>query len=269
MIRDILVHADGTKAGARRIAYALDLARLHHAVLNGLHVTPASEVPPTYNPSAVEGVGVALDRRLAEAAKSAERDFAAAVAKRRVRTHWTTLKGPVAPQICEAARTADVVVLGQYEWEGSPERHPLSLAEVVARDCGRPVIVVPAGSEDARIRRALIAWDGSREAARALHDALPLLGSATVEIVAANDSVSDAGIAELLQHLRHHHVAVENNIHLRGAAPATLLKDRLQQKHFDLLVMGAFGRPAWLEFLFGGTTQSALLDIKVPMLVSH
>jgi nucleotide-binding universal stress UspA family protein len=195
--------------------------------------------------------------------------LATAIAKRRVTTHWTSLKGAVAAQICEVARTVDLVVLGQYEWEGSPERHPLSLAEVVARDCGRPVVVVPAEFGEARIRRALIAWDGGREATRALHDALPLLDGATVEIVAATNTPPDTSVSALVDHLRHHRIVTEGNVHLRGGPTATLLMERLQQKHFDLLVMGAYGHPAWAELLFGGTTQTALLQSIVPVLVSH
>lgn len=269
MIKDILVHVDGTKAGARRVSFALDLARRHHAVLSGLHVAADAAVPPTYKPSMVESAAAELEHRLAEDAKLAERNFAAAIAKQRIRTHWTSLKGAIAPQICEAARTADLVVLGQYEWEGSPEQHPLSLAEVVSRDCGRPVIVVPAAIGEARIRRALIAWDGGREATRALHDALPLLDGATVEIVAAPDTAGDTSVPALVDHLRHHRIITEGNVHLRGGSTATLLMERLRQKHFDLLVMGAYGHPAWVEFLFGGTTQTTLLGSMVPVLVSH
>lgn len=269
MIKDILVHADGTKAGAQRITYALDLARRCHAVLNGLHVTPDPDVPPTYKPSMIERAVSDQEHRLAEDAKLAERNFAAAIAKRRVRTHWTSLQGAMVAQIRGAARTADLVVLGQYEWEGASERHPLSLAEAVALDCGRPVLAVPAGFSEARIRRTLIAWDGGREATRALHDALPLLEGTTAEIVAAAEKSDDVSLRSLSEHLYHHHVAVEGDIHICGRPTAQRLMERLRQKQFDLLVMGAYGHPAWLEFLFGGVTQTALLRSTVPVLVSH
>lgn len=269
MIKDILLHADGTKAGAQRIAYALDLARRYHAVLSGVHVKPDADPPPMYKPSMIEKAAANLERQLAEDAQLAERNFLAAVAKRRVRTQWANLKGAMVPQICAAARTADLVVLGQYEWEGSAEHHPLSLAEAVALDCARPVLVVPAGCAEARIRRTLIAWDGGREATRALHDALPLLEGTTAEIVTASETADDVSLHALSEHLRHHHVVVEGNAHLRGGSTAKLLMERLRQKHFDLLVMGAYGHPAWLELLFGGTTQTALLRSTVPVLVSH
>jgi nucleotide-binding universal stress UspA family protein len=269
MIKDILVHADGTKAGAQRIAYALDLARRHHAVLNGLHVTPDPDVPPTYKPSMIGIVAVEQERRLAEDAKLAERNFAAAVSKRRIRNRWTSLKGAMAAQIREAARTADIVILGQYEWEGAPERHPLSLAEAVAIDCGRPVLAIPAGFTETRIRRALVAWDGGREATRALHDAFPLLDGTRVELVVAAEKSDENSLRALSEHLHHHHIVTEGDIHICGQPAAARLMERLQQKQFDLLVMGAYGRPAWLEFLFGGVTQTALLHSTVPVLVSH
>ncbi len=66
MIKDILVHVDGTKAGARRVSYALNLARRHHAVPSGLHVEANANAPPVYKSSAVERATADLEHRLAE-----------------------------------------------------------------------------------------------------------------------------------------------------------------------------------------------------------
>jgi hypothetical protein len=77
--------------------------------------------------------------------------------------------------ISHRARYADLVILGQYEWQGSPETHPLPIAHPVVLRCGRPVLVVPAAVQQSALARIAIAWEGSREAVRAVHDALPLL----------------------------------------------------------------------------------------------
>ncbi len=120
--------------------------------------------------------------------------------------------------------------------------------------------------------RALLAWDGSREAVRALHDALPLLRRAktVLEIATIGDDETIGPLPDLLEHLKRHQIAIEGEVHLpENGSKASVLVERLKQGHFDLLIMGAYGHPAWLEFLFGGTTPSALMNSSAPVLVSH
>jgi nucleotide-binding universal stress UspA family protein len=270
MIKDILVHVDGTRAGERRIAYAFDLAKRHHARLTGLHVTAPADVAPRYKPSMVERVATDMEQHSAEDARIAEVLFKSAASKRSAQALWQALEGGMSRQICKLARCSDLVVLGQYESEGSAEHHPSSLAEDVAAACGRPVLVVPAAVAEGQIRRALIAWDGGREAVRALHDALPLLhqANAVAEIATIDEPASN--LEPLLEHLRHHQIAVEGGVHLNASGSvAGLLVDRLKQGHFDLLIMGASGHAVWLEFLFGGTTPSALMNASTPVLISY
>jgi len=270
-IRDILVHVDGTEAGKRRIAYAFDLAERHQARLTGVHVTAPVDVPPYYKPSMVEQVATALEHHALSDAQASERLFKAVASTRSTSTLWQAIEGAMSAAICKLARWTDLVVLGQYEWEGAVETHPLSLAEAVAVDCGRPVLVVPAAIGVGRLHRALVAWDGSREAVRALHDALPLLreAKATVE-VAMIDGEGGGGLEPLFDHLRRHQIGVEDEVHLPpSGSTAGALVNRLKQGHFDLLIMGAFGHPVWIEFLFGGTTPSALFNASTPVLISH
>lgn len=272
MIEDILVHVDGTRAGERRLAYAFDLAERHHARLTGLHVTAPVDVPPYYKPSVVESVATVMEQRSTENARVSEVLFKSAASKRSAEVLWQAVDGGIAREICNLARWSDLVILGQYEQEGTAERHPMSLAESVAADCGRPVLVVPAAIGTGQMRRALIAWDGGREAVRALHDAVPLLRQAnSVAEIAMIDGDEPAELLKPLRdHLRRHQVAVEGDLHLHtSGSTASALVDRLKQGHFDLLIMGAYGHPAWLEFLFSGTTPSALMNASAPVLVSH
>ncbi len=96
------------------------------------------------------------------------------------------------------------------------ERHPLSLAEAVTLASGRPVLVVPAAIQVPHLQRALIAWDGGPEAARALHDALPLLRFArAVEVATINLNASPDSLRPLIDHLRRHEIPVQNDVHIR------------------------------------------------------
>jgi nucleotide-binding universal stress UspA family protein len=165
-------------------------------------------------------------------------------------------------------------MLGQYEWQGSPETHPLPISASVVLRCGRPVLVVPAAAQQSALARVAIAWDGSREAVRAVHDALPLLRLArSVQIVtmippSAEDNDVDA--ASVSAHLAKHGVEIGvDTLQIRTDDEHASLRQRIEQGHYDLLVMGGYSHPMWLEFIFGGLTQSILLSSKIPVLVSH
>ena len=97
---------------------------------------------------------------------------------------WFEAAGDMAEGISDRARYADLVILGQYEWQAPLETHPLPIAHSLSLQCGRPVLVVPTHMQPFALERVAIAWDGSREAVRAVHDALPLLRlSRSVHIV--------------------------------------------------------------------------------------
>ena len=271
MLKDVLVHIDNTSAGVQRLAYALELASRYGAMLTGVHVMPPIDPPTVFKPSLLRSVREELAERHLSDAVGAKAHFDQLIALRGVTARWIGLAGDMVPQLCEAARFADLVILGQYERQGPGERHPLSLAEGVVLKCGRPVLVVPALAQTAQLHRALIAWDGSREAVRAVHDAVPLLrrATSTVEIVTLGNGATPL-LEPLSEHLRRHHIKVKSSVHAPAQDETGLaLADRIRSGHFDLLVMGAYGKPAWLEFLFGGTTASALEQTSAPVLVSH
>ena len=97
---------------------------------------------------------------------------------------WFEAAGDMVEGISDRARYADLVILGQYEWQAPLETHPLPIAHSLSLQCGRPVLVVPTHMQPFALERVAIAWDGSREAVRAVHDALPLLRlSRSVHIV--------------------------------------------------------------------------------------
>jgi nucleotide-binding universal stress UspA family protein len=134
--------------------------------------------------------------------------------------------------------------------------------------------VVPAAIGSTSFARAAIAWDGSREAVRAVHDALPLLALwQSVEIVTiipptAVERADDA--KNLSSHLANHGIRIEPGaVQIRAEEEPTALRQQLANAQYDLLVMGGYSRPMWLEFIFGGTTRSMLLSSKIPILVSH
>ncbi len=274
MFRDILVHVDGSESGRRRLHFAVDFALRSGARLSGVHVTPPTEVSPRYKPTRVADVAADLSSKLALDAQAAATAFREEVSGRLADSCWFSAEGDIAEGISYRARYTDLVVVGQNDWQGSPEAHPLPIAHSVVLRCGRPVLVVPAALQSSMIANIVVAWDGSREAVRAIHDALPLLClSRSVQILtvtsrSAAHSKADEEI--LFAHLAKHGVKIGSDVlQLSALEDDHLLLEQIKKGPYDLVVMGAYSHPAWIEFIFGGVTQSVLLSSKVPVLVSH
>jgi nucleotide-binding universal stress UspA family protein len=274
MLRDLLVHVDGSDAGRRRLQFAVDLALRTGARLGGLHVMPPPDVPPLYKPSQLDEAVANMAMKLTANARAAKMAFGEEAAQRLPDTRWFELKGDVVDGICNRARYADLVILGQYEWQRPHVAHPLPVAHSVVSRCGRPVLVLPAAVGPVSFAKVAIAWDGSREAVRAVHDALPLLALAQsveiVTIIAPEAVESSDNVKHLSAHLADHGIKIEPRaIQTRSEEEPIALRQQIEKAHYDLLVMGAYSRPKWLEFIFGGATQSILLSSKIPVLVSH
>jgi nucleotide-binding universal stress UspA family protein len=274
MFRDLLVHVDGGEAGRRRVQYAVDLAMRTGARLSGLHVTPPTEVPPRYKPSRVAEVADVFSSQLALDALAAAAVFSEEATRHIAGACWYEAVGDVVDGISDRARYTYLVILGQYQLQGPPESYPLPFAHSVVLRCGRPVLVVPAVVQLGALERIAVAWDGSREAVRAVHDALPLLRlSRSVHIVtmiqvSAEDGEVDA--KSLSTHLANHGINVATDIPpIRTVDETDALRDQIEHGEYDLLVMGGYSQPMWFEFIFGGVTQSILLSSKIPILVSH
>ncbi|WP_321921544.1 universal stress protein [Paraburkholderia guartelaensis] len=274
MFCDLLVHVDGNESGQRRVQFAIDMALSTGARLCGIHVTPPAEVPPRYKPSRVADVTAHLASRLALEAEAAAKVFSEQATKRLSDLRWFEAHGDIAEGISHRARYADLVILGQYEWQGPPETHPLPIAHSVVLRCGRPVVVVPAAVGTTSLSNIAVAWDGSREAVRAVHDALPLLRLARsihiITIIAPSAQGNQTDVDSLLAHLAGHGIGVRTDaLQIRTVEHHDSLRKQIEQGPYDLLVMGAYSHPMWMEFIFGGVTQTTLLSSKIPVLVSH
>ena len=272
MLRDLLVHVDGSLGSRRRVRLATNLAMRTGSRLSGIHVTPPAEVPSQFKPSLVEKVRADLSVSLAHNAVAAAQVFREETTTHPLDTCWFDESGDVAQGITERARHVDLVVLGQYEGQGPVERHPLPAAHSVVMRCGRPVLLVPPRIKRDWLDNALVAWDGSREVVRAIHDVLPLLRlSQSVKIlVVAGPSGTDRGAENVVDHLARHGIRSDTDVRRsQDVAEHPLLSTAIRQGQYGLLVMGAYSHPKWLELLFGGATASILLTATMPVLVSH
>ena len=211
--KDILVHVDSTPASNIRLRLAISFARRFGARLSGLHVTPDPDVPPYFKPSAVARIAKLYRESAREAAVLAEAHFHNAIKHIELAAVWQSVEGDIAGVLAERARFSDLLVLGQYDTENPPTIAAFTTPEKVVVDAGTPILVVPtSGAFDDLGRHVLVTWDGSRDSARAVRDAIPLLRTAErVSLLAVNPDRQghmhpDANPAELVAHLARHGV---------------------------------------------------------------
>lgn len=269
MYKDILVHLDGGDRDPLRIEAAAALAKRHGGRLTGLFAR--SEASRT----------AAAARRGSEsfeaAATHSEEQFASATKDLGLATRWWRLAhgelGHVLGETAICARFHDLVVLGQHhEGKDAPE----DLVEHVILQAGRPVLILPAvGSYPTIGTNVLAAWNGGRESARALHDAMPMIEqAANVEVLTVRppDKVP-TGMAlpplDILDHLAAHGAKVTREV-LGGEDIGTmdLILSRAFDQGADLLVMGAHGGYQ-LPFFKGAGTRHILKHMTLPVLMSH
>lgn len=174
------------------------------------------------------------------------------------------------------ARYSDLVVIGQTDLEEPSSTTLPDFPEFVVMNSGRPVLIVPyAGSYDTVCKRALIAWDASTSATRAVTGALPLLKRAdNVDVVVFNaDSRGDAHGeqpgADIGLYLARHGVKINVVRQKTDIDVGNALLSIATDLSSDMIVMGGYGHSRFREILLGGVTRTVLESMTVPVLMSH
>ncbi|KFN46323.1 universal stress protein [Arenimonas composti] len=166
------------------------------------------------------------------------------------------------------ARYADIAVVGLDR----PDTLGFEVHDEIASlltGAGRPVLVVPRGHAGGLPARIVIGWQAGANAARAVHDALPLLEQAeSVDIVLAGKD-DDTGGDALARHLRRHGVEARVRLDPATGEPGATLLRQADELGADLLVMGGYGRSRLREWAFGGTTRHVLTHTRIPVLLAH
>lgn len=210
------------------------------------------------------------------AAEAAIKGFIAATNKAGISTEplklSTSLAG-AADRLARMARCFDLAIVGQGQSEMSTMEQ--IIGEAVLFDSGRPMIMVPyIQKAPFKIDNVMICWDGSRAAARAVADAIPILGKGSrVEIVIITNERGkqyDIEGADIGQHLARHGFKVEVRRLPGGDIDvADALLSHAADSSTDFMVMGGYGHSRLREFVLGGVTRSIFQSMTVPVLLSH
>lgn len=278
--KEILVHLDYTKSCEERINAALALAKRSDARVKGVSFALESTI------SGYLGIPISagLDKKQQETIKKAANDLIVGFDDKAKEAgvdyvseiiHCGATKA--AARLAFAAKHADIAIMGQPDPDMESFSYLESLYEGVLFGSGRPVYLVPYfGRTKTNVRKAVIAWDGSKKAARATRDAMPLLkdrGQVIVLVInpdkrkGAHGNKPGKDIAEFItRHGVSCKIDVINNSDL---STDTLILNHLADSGSDLLVMGAYGHSRLREKAFGGVTNSIVHQMTTPVLMSE
>ena len=258
--------------------FAFALAASHDAHVIGLHAEIISSVPLVAPMEIPDPIAVqALQDMARQEAATIEQQFRLRAAANAVSFEWRGFASSVgyasAPMI-EAARSADLILAVQPDPATPSDAHVD--VESFLLESGRPVLLVPYIFKQPKpIRRVLIAWNGSKEAARATFDAMPFLKAAdaveifSVDPVESGEKAPLTG-ADIATTLARHGVKVTLTTAESAAKPASqVIENRLSDSSIDLLVMGAYTHSRLWQAIFGGTTKTLLKSMTALTLLSR
>jgi nucleotide-binding universal stress UspA family protein len=277
--KTIVVHLDCGARRTERLDLALEIAEEFDSHLVGLFALDVIPTPPV--PEALPVILETERKRRDACIAQGEQEFQVRTARRVGKVEWRWSEGDAVGSVCFAARHADLVIIGQTDPDTySADAVPPGFAADVVLSAGKPVLVVPfAGHFSAIGKRAFVAWNEAREAARAVTDALPVLKRAkavdvvTFERPRKGPDLTDplaAARGETLRYLGRHGVNAKFSTHVsEDLDVGELILSRAADEAADSIVMGAYGHSRLRETILGGATRSVLKSMTVPVLMSH
>lgn len=276
--KDVVVVFPDERIGSHlRIAAQIAQPEGH---LTGLYSMP--RIPPLFA-NGVPFFGTDIELRTIETmeaerranaearASEAEQAFRTAAERAELTSEWQVGEDDFVRTAVQLARSADIAVLGQHD----PDRRAgiPHLAESMLLGSGGPVLVVPyAGRFEYVGRTVLVAWNGTRESARAVNDALPILENADkVVVFSVNPPDGPAWPGtDVARHLARHGAPAETSSSVSNDLDAgNAILSRAADFGSDLIVMGGYGHSRQRELILGGVTRTILQNMTVPVLFSH
>ncbi|MGN6661678.1 MAG: universal stress protein [Achromobacter mucicolens] len=278
MYRRITVHLDHGFDCTRRTALALGLAKRHKAELVGVY---ASSAPPQY----YYGESVMMSRTLnimknlqAQNRGAVQNAFLEAAAAADVPAVVRAGESSPSATVALHGRASDLIIVSQQNRDDVEAAHENEFVEQTLLTAGRPVMVLPSSGDFPVVgERVLLCWDGSREAARALADAAPLLQGASHVVVltmdegAATRSVESIPFEDLATYCVAHGIPAPDHVRrdIKGVGVGSTILNAAADYSADLIVMGAYGHSKFREWAMGGATASILKSMTVPIMFSH
>jgi nucleotide-binding universal stress UspA family protein len=278
MIKKLLVGIDTSQHSRNAQAYAFHIAHRLNASLIGLHVVDIVSIEGSFfhDISGSLGLEPYLDfstkmrEVLTARGRTVLEDFAAAAGHEKLPVETVLDMGIVANQICERAKSVDLVMIGH---RGVNERFSSGLlgstAEAVARKCPRPLFISPMKFRE--VRRLVLAYDGSERASHAMRAAAEFasgLGTPIAVVTVARDQKpGERTLEEARKYFEPYSLPAEFKL-LSGHANEEIIKF-IREYEADLLFIGAYGHSRIIEMVLGSTTEYVLRNAPCPVFLSR
>jgi len=278
MIKKILVGIDTSEHSRTAQAYAFYIAHKLDAALIGLHVVDIVSIEGSFfhDISGSLGLEPYLDfsskmrEVLTQRGKTVLDSFAEAGKREHVPVETMMDMGIVANQICERAKSADLVMIGH---RGINERFSTGLlgstAESVARKCPRPLFISPKAFRE--MKNPVLAYDGSAGASRAMRAAADFSAGFGVPLsvitVGKDPKLAERTLEEARKYFEHFTPRAEFHL-LAGHANEEIIK-YIKERDADCLFIGAYGHSRIIEMVLGSTTEYVLRNSSCPVFMSR
>jgi nucleotide-binding universal stress UspA family protein len=279
MLRDIVVHIPVDQSAKPIIDCATSIGTMFDAYLEGIacvYPTLSPAIGQTFDPVMAFGNAAAgtmqYNTDQAESVLNQFKDSASRVGIQHGARYINGSHAPI-PTLTEISRLHDLSIVAQPSH--SKPSHDALLPEAILFGSGRPMLMIPyIHVGPLKLDRALVCWDGSQPAARAVHEAMPFLRKARdTDIVTVNEdstAASEVSAKVLQSHLARHYISAD--IHRRTASVSDIYNDILSLAAdigTNLMVMGGYGHSRLREAILGGVTRGIFKTLTVPALISH
>lgn len=269
-MKSILLYVNDDEGLESRLVAALAIAHQQHGRLACIQVTPVSDYVAT-DPFGGMYELKAMFENLAERAVDARGQIEARLVKENIECDWSIYDEGIAASIVSRSQLTDLVVLSLPDRKGSKKVHPTSLVADVSIHSNTPLLAVPAASpafNPAGV--AMIAWNGSPEAAHAVRAALPLMKMASAVQFILFEEDQNFSLADVRRYLAAHGVTAVCNKHsLDGKTVGEALCHISSALSAAYIVMGAYGHTRFREAVLGGVSRHMLAHSSVPLLLAH
>jgi nucleotide-binding universal stress UspA family protein len=283
-LRDLVVLLDGSARDEVKLAAGVQLARRNDAHLTGL--CPLEVLLPADMSFALGGYpdlwalpefAKQIESQAKAKAAVIEASFRDLLRREAITGDWVLENGPLIHAVIRRAHATDLIVVGQADPENPLPAVARTLVEDVLMTAGRPLLIIPyAGQFETIGTNALVGWTPTRESARAVHDALPVLAPAAKILVLTVESTRGGDVevlptADIAEHLARHKldVSAARTVVADRLSPADALLDYASDMQADLLIVGGYGHSRTREMVMGGVTRDLLRHMTLPVLMSH
>ena len=259
----LLVHMIVGRPNGAVLKVAGELAKLFGARAVGIAACQPIQLiaGPGYSDSAVIGI---MQDELDKETKATEAEYRAAFEAAHLPLEWRSsdANSRLSEYLAKEARCADLIITSAVSAERYDSLRYVNIGDLIMR-AGRPVLVVPHAGMSLPFQRVVVAWKDTREARRAIRDAMPLLKAAkdvtVVEIASdADEPAALDRVKDVAAWLESHGVKAVSLVSASKGDDASCLDAILESQEADLVVAGAYGHSRLREWAFGGVTDSLL-----------